>query len=310
MTILSPRDVPLGGLRAMTVRRTLPHRNRSTIGAWCFVDHFGPDDVELTGGMQVSAHPHTGLQTVTWLFEGEVEHHDSVGSSQLVSPGQVNLMTAGQGISHSEQSTGTTRYLHGVQLWVALPDQDRRVEPFFEHHYSPRGTIGPAQCTVFVGTLTADHGDVTSPATTFTDLVGAEIVIPALSEITIPTREDFEYGVLVDSGEVTIISEKAEKHQLIYIEPGHKEIIISTLEAPARLIFLGGVPFEEELVMWWNFIGRSHDEIVAFRQQWQHDVIDGKDPTGVFGSVNFDAPPIPAPEMPQVTLRPRKLPRS
>ncbi|MFC6342400.1 pirin family protein, partial [Nocardioides hankookensis] len=113
--IMTPRDVPLGGPRAMRVRRTLPQRERSLIGAWCFVDHYGPDDVADTGGMVVPPHPHTGLQTVSWLFTGEVEHRDSAGHHAMVRPGEVNLMTAGRGISHSEVSPPTTTTLHGAQ---------------------------------------------------------------------------------------------------------------------------------------------------------------------------------------------------
>ena len=154
----------------MTVRRTLPNRPRSTIGAWCFVDHYGPDNIELTGGMNLGAHPHTGLQTVTWLFQGEVEHRDSVGSVQLIEPGQVNLMTAGAGIAHAEHSTGRVPVMHGVQLWVALSEKDRHIPPFFEHHVAPRTTIGDAQLIVFIGSLTGDQGAVTAATTMFTPL--------------------------------------------------------------------------------------------------------------------------------------------
>ncbi|WP_255254039.1 pirin family protein, partial [Streptomyces albidoflavus] len=123
--VLTPREVPLGGPRAMTVRRTLPQRARTLIGAWCFADHYGPDDVARTGGMDVPPHPHTGLQTVSWLFTGEIEHRDSLGVHAMVRPGELNLMTGGHGISHSEVSTPGTRILHGVQLWVALPAAHR-----------------------------------------------------------------------------------------------------------------------------------------------------------------------------------------
>ena len=309
MTILSPREVPLGGLRAMTVRRTLPNRQRTTIGAWCFVDHFGPDTVEETGGMQVAPHPHTGLQTVTWLFEGHVEHHDSVGSSVVVSPGQVNLMTAGQGISHSEVSTTETTHLHGVQLWVALPDKHRRIPPFFEHHTSPRTTIGPAEITVFVGTVTGDDGPVSSETTIFSELVGAEIIVPSGSTFTMNVAKHFEHGVLIDAGSVSINGEQGHQDDLVFIPAGASQITMNVGDADSRMVFLGGAPFEEELVMWWNFIGRSHDEIVHMRQQWQSDVIDKNNPEGIFGTVSFEGPAIPAPDMPHVTLRPRKLPR-
>src|SRR5690606_30667344 len=135
--LIEPREVPLGGPRAMTVRRTLPQRARSLIGAWCFADHYGPDPVADSGGMRVDGHPHTGLQTASWLFEGEVEHRDTAGHHAMVRPGELNLMTAGAGIAHSEYSTPDTTRLHGVQLWIALPDSDRFTAPTFAH-YAPR----------------------------------------------------------------------------------------------------------------------------------------------------------------------------
>lgn len=293
----------------MTVRRTLPNRQRSTIGAWCFVDHYGPDNIELTGGMNLGAHPHTGLQTVTWLFQGEVEHRDSVGSVQLIEPGQVNLMTAGHGISHAEHSTGRVPVMHGVQLWVALSEKDRHIPPFFEHHVAPRTTIGDAQLVVFIGSLTGDHGTVTADTTTFTPLLGAEILAPAGSTFTIPVNPSFEHGILVDSGSVEVAGELATKDQLAYVAPGESTLTLTVGGGPARLLLLGGTPFEEELVMWWNFIGRSHDEIVAMREQWQQDVVHEGNPEGIFGHVEHSGSTIPAPEMPHVQLRPRKLPR-
>ena len=123
--VLKPRDVPLGGPRGIHVRRTLPQRRRSLVGAWCFADHYGPHDVRSSRGMDVAPHPHTGLQTASWLFSGEVEHRDSARGTRLVRPGELNLMTAGAGICHSEVSTANTTLLHGVQLWIALPDNQR-----------------------------------------------------------------------------------------------------------------------------------------------------------------------------------------
>jgi len=302
MSILSPRTVPLGGVRAMTVRRTLPQRGRSTIGAWCFLDHFGPNVVSPTTGMVVPPHPHTGLQTVTWLFAGEVEHRDSVGSRQLVTPGSVNLMTAGAGISHSEVSQPTSTTVHGVQLWVALPDGDRHVAPFFEHHVAPRVTLGDAQLTVFVGTVAG----MASPAKTFSPLVGIEIVAPANSSFVVPVDVTFEHGILVDAGEVVINGEGVTQDELGFFEAGETALTIQTGETAVRLVLIGGTPFTEELVMWWNFLGRSHDEILAFRQQWQRDVIDAGNGAGIFGHVDYDGSPLPAPEMPTVTLKPRR----
>lgn len=314
MTVFNPREVPLGGLRAMTVRRTLPARGRTTIGAWCFIDHFGPDLVEASGGMLVAPHPHTGLQTVSWLFQGEVEHRDSVGSLQLINPGEVNLMTAGRGISHSEVSTPGNDYLHGVQLWTALPDAHRHVAPFFEHHVAEKvqlagvsqGVQVSADVLVFVGSL----GDATAATTTFSPLLGAEMTAPAHSEFRIPVNPSFEHGVLVDTGSINLNGEKIKKDALGFVEAGATELRITTDDDPVRLILLGGTPFEEELVMWWNFIGRSHNEIVDFREQWQNDVVAGTNPSGPFGHVDYPGGDvIPAPEMPHVQLRPRKTSR-
>jgi redox-sensitive bicupin YhaK (pirin superfamily) len=291
----------------MTVRRTLPNRERTTIGAWCFIDHYGPNRVSTgsgTGstsdGMFVAPHPHTGLQTVTWLFSGEVEHRDSVGSVQSIGPGEVNLMTAGHGISHSEVSTVDNGWLHGVQLWTVLPDAARNVAPFFEHHLCPRLVINGSLITVFVGEL----GEAQAATTTFTDMLGAELLITPGAPVRIPARVDFEYGLLIDNGRATINGEDVEPHHLAYIEPGVNELVIEASE-PTRAILLGGVPFEEPIVMWWNFIARSHDEIEQMRAAWQSQVVIGVDPTGRFSAVDFDGASIPAPEMPRVRLRAR-----
>jgi len=299
--ILEPRDVPLGGPRAMSVRRTLPQRRRSLIGGWCFIDHYGPDDVSVTGGMRVPPHPHTGLQTVSWLFEGEIDHRDSVGSHALVRPGELNLMTAGRGISHSEVSTAETTRLHGVQLWVALPSAAREVAPFFEHHTPVPGSIGAATVKTFVGSL-AGSG---TTATVFSPLVGAEILVPAGTTIELPLDVSFEHGILVDSGDVTVEGTDVPVSHLAYLCPGRESVTVHAGSA-ARLVLLGGEPLGEQIVMWWNFIGRSHDEIVASRADWQSEVIAGADPAGRFGTVaGYDGAPLPAPELPTVRLRPR-----
>ena len=289
----------------MTVRRTLPNRERMTIGAWCFLDHFGPNRITETGGMSVAPHPHTGLQTVSWLFAGEIEHRDSVGSHQLVAPGQLNLMTAGAGIAHSEVSTAQSDWVHGVQLWVALPDEHRHASPFFEHVLPPRVRVATdgddATVTVFVGQLCG----ASSPATVFSPLVGAELLISAGTQLRLPIDARFEHGLLIDRGTLQVNDELGEKSDLVYVPPGQTELVLSSADEPVRAILLGGTPFEEKLVMWWNFIGRTHDEIVEFRDAWQHDVIDGTSEQGRFGHVDFDGSAIPAPEMPKVRLRAR-----
>ncbi|GAA3887291.1 pirin family protein [Leifsonia kafniensis] len=300
--ILEPRTVPLGGPRAMTVRRTLPQRERSFIGAWCFVDHYGPDAVGERA-MNVPPHPHTGLQTVSWLFAGEIEHRDSTGSHALVRPGELNLMTAGAGISHSEVSTPTTTSLHGAQLWTALPDAHRHTPPFFERFVPQPLVHHGATVRVFLGSLL---GQV-STATTFSPLLGAQIDLPPHTEIALPVDASFEHGVLLDTGAVALDDESIPLHSIGYRAPGAELLVLATGDEPARVLLLGGAPLHEQIVMWWNFIGRSHDEVEAFRAAWQSDVIDGTDTGGRFGTVaDFNGAPLPAPPMPNVRLKPRE----
>jgi redox-sensitive bicupin YhaK (pirin superfamily) len=302
--LLDPREVPLGGPRALTVRRTLPQKKRSLVGAWCFVDSYGPDPVNGRGAMDVPPHPHTGLQTVSWLYAGEIEHRDSAGSFALIEPGQVNLMTAGAGIQHSEVSTDATTTLHGVQLWVALPDRSRFTRPFFEHFVPEPFAHGDATLRVFVGELLGHS----SPVTAFTELVGAQLDLPAGGSVTIPVDPAFEHGLIVDAGTPTLQGVPVATDQLAVVPAGADELTVEAGTAPLRALLIGGVPLGEKIVMWWNFVGRTHDEIVAFREQWQSEVIGGSDHDGRFGHVDgySDGPrALPAPELPNVRLRPR-----
>ncbi|MCA2184394.1 pirin family protein [Nonomuraea cavernae] len=277
---LAGRDVPLGGPRAMRVSRTLPGVRRRMIGAWCFVDAYGPE----VAAMRVPPHPHTGLQTVSWLVAGEVLHRDSLGSLQPIRPGQLNLMTAGRGISHSEESGEAV--LHGVQLWVALPAEHRHVVPAFEHHPALPALTGPGfDASVIMGSF----GGVTSPATAYSPLAGAEITVAGDAEL--PLDPAFEHGVLLLDGVV----EPLEAGPLRYLPPGRASLRV---RGGGRILLIGGEPFGEEIVMWWNFVGRTHDEIAGFRKEWMEG--DG------FGTVTgFDGEPLPAPMMPGTRLRPR-----
>ncbi len=264
--ILRPRSVPLGGPRAMTVRRTLPQRGKTLIGAWCFLDHYGPDDVAATGGMRVPGHPHTGLQTVSWLFDGEIEHRDTTGVHADVRPGELNLMTAGAGIAHSEYSAADTAVLHGVQLWVALPAADRFTEARFDHYVPPVTEHEGVQVRVFLGDLHGEH----APVPTYSPLLGAEISLLAGKSTTFDVEPAYEHGVLVDTGQVRVGSVSGVAGDLVYHPPGTRRLsLVAADDAPARVLLLGGEPLGEQIVMWWNFIGRSHDEIVQFREQWQ-----------------------------------------
>lgn len=308
--VLVPRQVPLGGPRAMEVRRTLPQRQRSLIGAWCFLDHYGPDAVGASGGMHVPRHPHTGLQTVSWLFTGEIEHRDSAGFHASVRPGELNLMTAGRGISHSEFSTPGTTVLHGAQLWVALPDRVRHMEPTFEH-YRPEPVAGDGwTLRVFLGTLAGSR----SPVATHTRLLGAEILLDAGATLTLEADPDFEHGVLVDQGTLALDGNPVARDHLAYLPVGRDSLTLNAGTEPLRVLLIGGEPLGEQIVMWWNFVGRSHEEIVGYRAQWQaeigaemHPDVAGGGAAGPrFGTFPpGDPAPLPAPVLPNARMRPR-----
>jgi quercetin 2,3-dioxygenase len=297
--IVHPRDVPLGGPRAIHVRRTLPSRDRSMVGAWCFVDHYGPHDVTSDVGMDVPPHPHTGLQTVSWLFAGEIEHRDSAGVHAMVRPGEVNLMTAGAGICHSEVSTPGTRVLHGAQLWVALPDADRTTARDFAHHVPTPTEVGPATIRVFLGDLAGQR----SPVHTFTPLLGAQIDLAAGGALVLDVDRTFEHAVLLDTGDAAAEGTALEMGDLWFRAPGCERIRLTNHgDRPARLLILGGPPFPEQILMWWNFVARDHDEIVRLRAQWQ-------DADERFGTVSgYPGERLPAPPLPNGRLRPRANP--
>ena len=299
--VLHPREVPLGGPRAILVRRTLPQRERSLIGAWCFADHYGPHDVRGAAGMDVPPHPHTGLQTVSWLFSGEVEHRDSAGVHALIRPGELNLMTAGAGICHSEVSTPNTTVLHGVQLWVALPDSDRDTGRDFAHFAPEPLSLDGATLRLFLGELAGNR----SPVHAFTPLLGAQIDLAAGVHLTLDVDPTFEHGVLLDEGRVEVAGTTLDVADLAFQAAGSSRLpLYNAGDGPARVLLLGGPPFTEELVMWWNFVGRSHDDIVTYRRMWEDNDARFGAVDGYRGAVSR----LPAPPLPNATLRPRPLP--
>lgn len=328
--LLTPRDVPLGGPRAMNVRRTIPQRARSLVGAWCFSDHYGPDDVSGSEGMQVPPHPHTGLQTVSWLFEGEILHRDSVGSLQTVRPGELNLMTAGRGISHSEESPAQNRppRLHGVQLWTALPGSALGVDPHFEHHGDlPVVRHDGAVVQVFMGRLGVAGQEPASPATAYTPLVGAQIDLEPGAEVRLAVDPEHEHALLVDSGDVTFEGRAVPPSNLGYVAPGRSGLVARAgAGAPGRAVLIGGLPFDEDVVMWWNFMGRTHEDIVRARDAWMAQVAELDPSTGsgqragatgyaagaedrLFGRVHgYPSGPLRAPALPELRLKPRTRP--
>lgn len=289
--LLPDREVPLGGVRAMNVRRTLPQRSLPTVGAWCFLDSFGPDRI----AMRVLPHPHTGLQTVTWPLVGEVRHRDSVGSDVVVRPGELNIMTAGAGISHSEFSP-EGGILSGLQLWVALPAAAASAPPSFERHTDLPVISGSGfRGVVLVGSLAG----VSSPATVYTPLIGAELISDDGGGIALPLEATFEHAILVLEGSLIVDGETVGPGPLAYLGTG-RPVLHANASPGARWVLLGGEPFTEELLMWWNFVGRSHEEIAQAREDWENG-------HPRFGTVHGHGQErIPAPALPGVRLTPRR----
>jgi redox-sensitive bicupin YhaK (pirin superfamily) len=280
--LLPSRRAEVGGV---AVRRALPKRQRRTVGAWCFADHFGP---AAGVGMQVGPHPHIGLHTVTWLVEGEVLHRDSLGSEQLIRPGQLNLMTAGHGVAHAEESqpgapAGSARRTHGIQLWVAQPEATRHGAAAFEHHAElPRVAVPGGVVTVLVGEVAGER----SPARADTPLVGAEVRMVG-GRAVVPLATGFEHALVVLEGEATVGATAVGPGVLVYLGRGRDELVLDAA-GPARMMVLGGEPFAEEIVMSWNFVGRSRDEVDRAAAEWNaHDAR--------FGEVASALARIPAP---------------
>jgi redox-sensitive bicupin YhaK (pirin superfamily) len=283
LEITSAREARVGDV---TVRRLLPLRLRRSVGAWCFIDHYGPMSVDGVTGMAVPPHPHIGLQTVTWLMSGNVLHRDSLGSEQMIRPGQLNLMTAGRGIAHAEESPAVhDPELHGVQLWVALPDASRLAEPAFEHHADlPRTRAGELEITVFLGSL----ADAASPASTFSEIVGAQLAARREVRASIPLAPPFEHVVFVTDGSALVAGVALRPGSLLYLAPGREELPVAT-EPATRILLLGGVPLGEPLLMWWNFVARTADEIARAVADWNE---------GRFGEVGgYIGEPLPAPSL-------------
>ena len=273
------REAEVGRFR---VRRALPRRGRRTVGAWCFADHLGPADVTEGSGLDVGPHPHTGLQTVTWLRDGEALHKDSLGSEQVIRPGELNLMTAGGAVSHAEEATGHYRgTLEGIQLWVALPEETRHGVAAFEHHATlPQGDLDGAVATVLLG----EYAGLTSPARTDTPIVGVDLELRERTQL--PLRADFEYAVVVLDGAVGIDDQPLRPGTMGYLGRGREELLLD-VRGPTKAVLLGGAPFEEPILMWWNFVARTREELDAAYDSWAAQ--DDR-----FGRVRSSLPLIPA----------------
>jgi redox-sensitive bicupin YhaK (pirin superfamily) len=257
------RSTVLGQLE---ISRALPIRGRRTVGPWCFLDCFGPLSFRDETPMDVPPHPHIGLQTVSWLVEGEVVHTDSLGFEALLRPGGVNVMTAGRGISHAERTLAhNSGRLHGVQLWVALLDAHRNVEPSFSGirevpSVERRGGI----LRIFAGSV----GGVRSAAPYFSALLGAEVQVHAGVALQIEFDPAFEHAVQLLGGRCLLEGQPLEERTLHILSAGRAGLELSS-SAGARLLLIGGPPFPEAILMWWNFVARTPEEIAEARADWE-----------------------------------------
>ncbi|ERS87768.1 pirin family protein [Halomonas sp. PBN3] len=257
------RTAEVGGI---PLHRALPSRQRRLVGAWCFLDHAGP--VVFKGdsrGMQVGPHPHIGLQTFTWMIAGEVLHRDSLGSEQVIRPGQVNLMTAGRGISHTEQSLPDDPQLHAAQLWIALPHAHRHTAPRFDHYPDlPVWREAGATLTLLVGEFAGRE----APTLTFSPLVGMDLAAEHDATLTLPLNPAFEYALLPLEGAPSLAGEALAVDELAYLGRGRDALELA-LPAGARALLIGGQPLGEEVLIWWNFVGHSKEEIAAAQREWE-----------------------------------------
>lgn len=281
------------------IARVLPQRDRRMICAWCFLDHAGPVQFAPTKGLHVGAHPHIGLQTFTWMIEGEVLHRDSLGYEQIIRPGQVNLMTAGRGVAHTEDSLQDGSRLHAVQLWIALPEAECQREPAF-CNYADLPTFGQGgfRATLLAGEFAGRR----APTQVFSPLVGLDLSCAGPASAMLPLDATFEYGALVLRGEATVAGESLAASELLYVAPGRHELAIEA-GAAAQILLLGGTPFDEDIMVWWNFVARTQQDLVQALADWNANPNGG----GRFGQVRSGshAAPLRAPSLEGVQLKPR-----
>lgn len=258
---VSPHSTDVGGIQ---VNRVLPRKQRRLIGAWCFLDHIGPvsgSEIDL----HVGAHPHIGLQTFTWMMEGEILHRDSLGTEQVIRPGQVNLMTAGRGIAHTEDSVDGQHTMHAAQLWIALPQEHADTQPCFDHYPDlPRWSEQNLDMTLLIGSYAAH----TAPTKSFSPLVGVDLQVVQAGQVKLELRPDFEYGLLPLQGDWSIEGEIFAENDLAYLGCGREHLILQT-PAQGRALLVGGTPMRHEVLIWWNFVSHSRAAIIQAQRDWE-----------------------------------------
>ena len=265
-TVIVPRARDLGGFE---VRRALPSAERQMVGPFIFFDQFGPVLMKSGQGIDVRPHPHIGLATVTWLFDGAIYHRDSLGSAQPIAPGELNWMTAGKGIVHSERTAAADlardRQVFGIQSWVALPKAHEETAPGFEHVAMERLPVVEdkgVSARIVAGSLFG----ATSPVKTHSDLFYADIQMAAGSSVPL-TAEHEERGIYVAEGEIEIADQVFEAGRLLVFRPG--DAITVRARTNARIMLLGGEPMDGPRYIWWNFVASSKDKIEAAKDDWK-----------------------------------------
>ncbi len=260
---IAVRNAEVGGI---PINRALPTRERRTVGAWCFLDHIGPvsgSEIDL----HVGAHPHIGLQTFTWMMQGEILHRDSLGTEQIIRPGQVNLMTAGHGIAHTEDSVAGQHAIHAAQLWIALPKEHADTEPSFDHYPDlPRWHEQDMDMTLLIGS----YGAQAAPTKSFSPLVGVDLQVVQAGQKNLELQKDFEYGLLPLHGDWKIEGEIFAENDLAYLGCGRTHLLV---ESPAngRALLVGGAPLKHEVLIWWNFVSHSRAAIMQAQRDWEAD---------------------------------------
>jgi redox-sensitive bicupin YhaK (pirin superfamily) len=283
---LSGSDHDLGG--GFIVRRLLPAAARQSIGPFLFFDHFGPIQIAAGKGNNVRPHPHIGLATVTYLFDGAIVHRDSLGTTQQIEPGDINWMTAGRGIVHSEREPeslqGASYLMHGIQLWAALPIDKEEIEPSFIHTASsriPSMQVDDAQIRLLIGSA---FGKM-SPVETFSTTLYLDIQLPEGGVLNLPALAP-EIAVYPVDDDLTLDGDKLNKHTLGVLAPGHETRIEAN--AATRFIVLGGEPLESRRMMWWNFVSSRKERINQAADDWQAQRM---------GTIAGDSEYIPLPPM-------------
>ncbi len=253
--------------KGFIVRRAVPTKARRMVGAWCFLDHVGPADFDAGHGLNVGPHPHIGLQTFTWMIEGEILHRDSLGFEQIIRPGQVNLMTAGNGIAHAEESLNDDAgRVHITQLWIALPEAERHRAPDFKHYPDlPIIESDGFKITLLVGTAF----NFTAPTHVYSPMVGMDFKTDAGARTNLELNPAFEHAVLCLSGMMNVEGELIEPGTLLYLGLDRNTIALSC-DSAARLLLIGGEPFKENILMWWNFVARTPAEIIQASEDWNN----------------------------------------